>query len=115
MKRFLIVPLLAMSVGLGGCAQLESLIPLLGPQFASFEAQVQAFALKACGFKGALDAIGTVVSALYPLGAPIVGGVEAVANAICSAPAPVGLRRGSVGSARVVSTPRGPIVVPAVR
>lgn len=80
MKKFLIAPLLAFS--LSGCA---TSFPG-GTNVSGVLAQIQAFVAQACKFEATLTSIGAVVSALYPAGIPIVGGIEAVGNAICAAP-----------------------------
>ncbi len=117
MKKLLLVS--ALAVSLGGCASLQG----TGSGAASFVKEVQAFTVTACGFRPALDAIGAVISAIYPLGIPVVGGVELVARAICAAPVAVAPNAPTNAfasashtahkKARVVPTPRGNIIVPS--
>lgn len=110
MKKFLIASLLALS--LSGCA---TSFPGSTP-VSDVLAQIQTFVAQACKFEATLTSIGAVVSALYPAGIPIVGGIEAVGNAICAAPILPGATRsaGVTLLRRSVQTPKGRIVVSGI-
>lgn len=86
---------------------------------AAIAAQIRAYTKAACAFDPNLNAIISVINALYPAGIPITGIVTVVGDAICQSPvtsaSAAKMRRGIARGATIVhiiQTPQGPILVP---
>lgn len=105
MKKFLIVALLFLSACAGSG-------PLTPEQIASLRSDIQSYVAATCSFQPDAASLGALISAFYSPATPYVGMVNAIGNAICTAPVTAAaLRRGTTQITRIVQTPKGPVAV----
>src|SRR5262245_59941242 len=85
---------------------------LSSQQVQQYIAQIQTYVAQACGYQPAVASVSAVLAAFVPELSPLPPIVQVVGDAICKAPVTASVRRGGVFQVtRVVSTPRGPIIV----
>lgn len=85
---------------------------------ATIAAQIASYTKAVCAFAPNINAVISVINALYPAGIPITGIVTVVGDAICNSPVTSssaakmrrGLARGAVIT-HIIQTPQGPILV----
>jgi len=122
MRKFILVPALALGVLLGSCATARdpgAPPPMLDPNTAvEFVMRLKGYAIQFCGFEPTLN-VGTAVvaqlmAAYFPAGVALQIAAHAAAQAICSGvdADPAAARALGTSTRKKVSTPRGTITVP---
>lgn len=91
------------AISLGACATVpgatpSGTIPIINPtgnpQIDNVVSQVQAFAIKACGFQPAASTVAGILATFIPGAAPINSVISEITNGICAAVTRKGFRRG---------------------
>ena len=95
MKRFLIVPALALGLLVSSCATVPGVDPITGGQITTEVTNVQEAATQICGFLPTASTVTNILASFITGASPIATVVNQVAASICSAVTAKSLRRGA--------------------